>query len=112
MWGRPGERFSNKSYVQAGAEIKPNHQELWADSDMVLKVKEPVSQEFDLMHEDQILFAYLHLAADRSLTEKLVEKKIVGIAYETIQTDKGSLPLLAPMSAVAGRLSVQEGASC
>jgi alanine dehydrogenase len=75
-------------------------------------VKEPVVQEFDRMREGQILFTFLHLAADRDLTEKLIEKKIIGIAYETIQTEKGSLPLLAPMSAIAGRLSIQAGAYC
>lgn len=107
-----GSGFSDESYAQVGAEIKGNNQEVWADSNMILKVKEPLPQEFDLMRKDQIIFTYLHLAADRGLTEKLIEKKIIGIAYETIQTDNGSLPLLAPMSAVAGRLSVQAGAYC
>ena len=107
-----GSGFADESYTQAGAQIKGNSQEVWADSDMILKVKEPLPQEFDLMREDQIVFTYLHLAADKDLTEKLIEKKIVGIAYETIQTENGSLPLLAPMSAVAGRLAVQAGAYC
>ncbi len=107
-----GSGFSDEIYAQAGAQIKGSNQEVWADSDMILKVKEPLPQEFDLMWEGQIIFTYLHLAADRGLTEKLIEKKIIGIAYETIQTDNGSLPLLAPMSAVAGRLSVQAGAHC
>jgi len=107
-----GSGFVDESYTQAGAQIKGNGQEVWTDSDMILKVKEPLPQEFDLMREDQIIFTYLHLAADKDLTEKLIEKKIVGIAYETIQTDNGSLPLLAPMSAVAGRLAVQAGAYC
>ena len=107
-----GSGFVDESYTQAGAQIKGNRQEVWADSDMILKVKEPLPQEFDLMREDQVIFTYLHLAADKDLTEKLIEKKIVGIAYETIQTENGSLPLLAPMSAVAGRLAVQAGAYC
>jgi len=107
-----GSGFSDESYIQAGAEIKSNPQEVWATSDMILKVKEPVGQEFEWVHEDQILFTYLHLAADKNLAERLIDKKIVAIAYETIQTDKGSLPLLAPMSAVAGRLSIQAGAYC
>lgn len=107
-----GSGFDDTSYARAGAEIKATAEEVWFDSDMVLKVKEPVAQEFDRMKENQILFTYLHLAADKKLAQKLMEKKIVGIAYETIQTDQGNLPLLAPMSAVAGRLSVQAGAYC
>jgi len=107
-----GSSFSDESYIQAGAGMKPDATTVWADSEMILKVKEPLPQEYDLMKEDQIIFTYLHLAADRKLAETLVKKKVVGIAYETIQTDKGSLPLLAPMSAVAGRLSVQAGAYC
>ena len=107
-----GSGFSNESYIQAGAGTKPDPKTVWAGSEMILKVKEPLPQEYNLMKEDQIIFTYLHLAADRKLAETLVNKKVIGIAYETIQTDKGSLPLLAPMSAVAGRLSVQAGAYC
>jgi len=107
-----GSGFSNESYIRAGAETKPDPKTVWTESDMILKVKEPLPQEYNLMKEDQIIFTYLHLAADRKLAETLVNKKVIGIAYETIQTDKGSLPLLAPMSAVAGRLSVQAGAYC
>ncbi len=107
-----GSGFSDESYVQAGARVRKDPGEIWADSEMVLKVKEPVAPEFDRMHEGQILFTFLHLAADKGLTEKLIQKKIIGIAYETIQTEKGSLPLLAPMSAIAGRLSIQAGAYC
>jgi alanine dehydrogenase len=107
-----GSGFPDENYALAGGHLRPTAQEIWAESDMILKVKEPVNQEFDLMKEDQILFAYLHLAADRHLAEKLIERKIVGFAYETIQNDKGALPLLAPMSAIAGRLSVQAGAYC
>jgi alanine dehydrogenase len=107
-----GSGFSDHHYIQAGAEIRQESKQIWADSDMVLKVKEPLGEEFDLMHDGQIIFTYLHLAADRALTEQLINKKIVGIAYETIQTQSGKLPLLAPMSAIAGRLSVQAGAYC
>jgi alanine dehydrogenase len=104
--------LGDESYSQTGGEIKGSAKEIWTEAEMVVKVKEPIVQEFDFMHESQILFTYLHLAADRELTEKLMKKKIVGIAYETIETDKGSLPLLAPMSAIAGRLSIQVGACC
>jgi len=107
-----GSGFSDESYAQAGARVRKDPEEIWADSEMVLKVKEPVIPEFDQMHEGQILFTFLHLAADKELTEKLIQKRIIGIAYETIQTKKGSLPLLAPMSAIAGRLSIQAGAYC
>jgi alanine dehydrogenase len=107
-----GSGFSDESYLRAGAEVRIDPEEIWADSEMILKVKEPVAQEFDRMHGGQILFTFLHLAADKGLTEKLIERKIIGIAYETIQTEKGSLPLLAPMSAIAGRLSIQAGAYC
>ncbi|MGO8989473.1 MAG: alanine dehydrogenase [bacterium] len=107
-----GSGFSDENYLRAGAELRTDPEEIWADSEMILKVKEPIAPEFDRMHGGQILFTFLHLAADKGLTEKLIEKKIIGIAYETIQTEKGSLPLLAPMSAIAGRLSVQAGAYC
>ena len=107
-----GSGFSNERYIQAGAGMKPDATTVWTGSDMILKVKEPLPQEYDLMKEDQIIFTYLHLAAERKLAEALVKNKVIGIAYETIQTDKGALPLLAPMSAVAGRLAVQAGAYC
>jgi len=105
-----GSCLPNESYAQAGAEIRSSANEVWDDSEMILKVKEPVTPEFDLMHEGQVLFTYLHLAANKNLTQKLVEKRIIGIAYETVQTDEGCLPLLTPMSAIAGRLSIQMGA--
>jgi len=107
-----GSGFLNEQYIQSGAVILKGAEAVWAEAHMILKVKEPLLQEFDLMRKDQIIFTYLHLAADRRLAEKLVEKRVVAIAYETIQTDYGALPLLAPMSAVAGRLSVQAGAYC
>lgn len=107
-----GSGFSDESYVRAGGELRTDPADIWTDAEMILKVKEPIGPEFDRMREGQILFTFLHLAADKNLTEKLIEKKIVGIAYETIQTERGSLPLLAPMSAIAGRLSIQAGAYC
>lgn len=107
-----GSGFPNEKYIQAGAQIIVHEKDIWADAHMILKVKEPLPIEYDLMREGQIIFTYLHLAAAKTLAEKMVEKKVVGIAYETIQTDRGNLPLLAPMSAVAGRLSVQAGAYC
>jgi len=107
-----GSGFLDESYLRAGAELRTDPEKIWADSEMILKVKEPIAPEFDRMHRDQVLLTFLHLAADKGLTEKLMEKKIIAIAYETIQTEEGSLPLLAPMSAIAGRLSIQAGAYC
>jgi alanine dehydrogenase len=107
-----GSGITDDAYVNAGAEICSDVKQLWERSAMIVKVKEPLEPEFPLMRKDQVIFTYLHLAADRGLTEKLMEKKVVGIAYETIQLEDGSLPLLAPMSEVAGRLSIQMGAYC
>jgi len=107
-----GSGFSDESYLRTGAEVRTDPEEIWVTPELILKVKEPIAPEFDRMHEGQILFTFLHLAADKGLTEKLIEKKIIGIAYETIQTENGYLPLLAPMSAIAGRLSIQAGAYC
>ncbi len=105
-----GSGFTDRDYVAAGAEIRSTPEEIWGEAQMVVKVKEPIEPEFGWMRPGLVLFAYLHLAADRELTLKLLDAGIVGIAYETVQTDAGALPLLAPMSAVAGRLSVQAGA--
>ncbi len=107
-----GSGFPNEQYIQAGAQIVVQSKDIWADAHMIMKVKEPLPVEYDLMKKGQIIFTYLHLAAAKELAMKMVEKNVVGIAYETIQTDAGALPLLAPMSAVAGRLSVQAGAYC
>ncbi len=107
-----GSRILDEAYQNAGATILDTPEELWSTADMIVKVKEPVDPEFDRMKEGQILFTYLHLAADRQLTEKLLFRKVIGIAYETIQLSDGSLPLLAPMSQVAGRLAVQAGCYC
>jgi len=96
--------------VKAGAGIVGTAEEVWGGAEMILKVKEPVEQEYDLMQEGQLLFTYLHLAAVRPLTEKLIERKVAAVAYETVQDTAGRLPLLAPMSEVAGRMAPHVGA--
>ena len=90
--------------------MKPVKKAIFDWSDMIVKVKEPLPEEYELFHENQILYTYLHLAASRELTEAMLRKKIKGVAYETIQTPDGQLPCLKPMSEIAGRLSIQEGA--
>lgn len=105
-----GSGISNEDYVQAGAEILATAADVFTAADMIMKVKEPQPQEYGLFKEGQILFTYLHLAPEPELTRVLLEKRVTGIAYETIQLDNGSLPLLTPMSEVAGRMAVQLGA--
>lgn len=102
-----GSGFTNEDFIKAGAEILETPQEVFQTADMILKVKEPLPSEYDLLRENQILFTYLHLAAVPELVDVLLKKKVAGIAYETVQADDGSLPLLTPMSEVAGRMSVQ-----
>lgn len=106
-----GAGISDEDYRKAGAIIIETAKEIYDKSDMIVKVKEPLPEEYALLREGQILYTYLHLAADERLTKALMERKIVGIAYETIQPSDGSLPLLAPMSAVAGRMATQIGAT-
>ena len=106
-----GAGISDDDYRKAGAVIIEGPKEIFEKSDMIVKVKEPLPEEYSMLREGQILYTYLHLAADERLTKALMERKIVGIAYETIQPADGSLPLLAPMSAVAGRMATQIGAS-
>jgi alanine dehydrogenase len=106
-----GAGISDEEYRKAGAVIMETAKEIYDKSDMIVKVKEPLPEEYALLREGQILYTYLHLAADERLTKALMERKIVGIAYETIQPADGSLPLLAPMSAVAGRMATQIGAT-
>ena len=106
-----GAGISDEDYRKAGATILEHAKEIYDKSDMIMKVKEPLPEEYPLLREGQILYTYLHLAADERLTKALMERKIVGIAYETIQTPDGHLPLLAPMSAVAGRMATQIGAT-
>jgi alanine dehydrogenase len=105
-----GSSIRDQEYVAAGARILPTADEVWQAGDLVLKVKEPVAEEYHRMREGQVLFTYLHLAADKPLTEELVKRSVTAIAYETVQTPNGALPLLAPMSEVAGRLAPQAGA--
>ncbi|HEX6970657.1 MAG TPA: alanine dehydrogenase [Limnochordia bacterium] len=105
-----GSGIDDGAYQSAGATIVPDHADVFGAADMILKVKEPLPSEFPLLREGQILFAYLHLAASRQVTEALISRRVVGIAYETIQLPSGALPLLIPMSEVAGRMAVQVGA--
>jgi alanine dehydrogenase len=105
-----GSSITDDDYVAAGAKILGTAEDVWATGDLILKVKEPVASEYHLMRQGQTLFTYLHLAADRALTQELVKRKVTGIAYETVELPDHSLPLLAPMSEVAGRLAPQVGA--
>ena len=106
-----GSAIADGAYAQAGATIVESAAAVWTQADLVLKVKEPLDAEFDQMRPGQVLFTYLHLAASKALTERLLERRVVGIAYETVQLADGTLPLLVPMSEVAGRLSIQAGAT-
>lgn len=105
-----GSGFSDENYQKVGGIIINDKKTLFDKADMIIKVKEPLAAEYDLFHEGQILYTYLHLAPEPELTKVLLEKKVVGIAYETIEGANHTLPLLAPMSEVAGRMSVQIGA--
>ena len=105
-----GSGFTNKAYETAGAEIVDTPQEIFKRAKMVMHVKEPLPAEYDLIRKDQIVFTYLHLAAAEDLTKVLIKSGSISIAYETIQKDDGSLPLLTPMSEVAGRMAIQQGA--
>ena len=104
-----GSGFSNEAYQTAGAKILPTAKDVFAKADMIMKVKEPLSSEYDLFKTGQILFTYLHLAPEPELTKALLAKKVTGIAYDTIEVGR-TLPLLVPMSEVAGRMSIQIGA--
>jgi alanine dehydrogenase len=106
-----GSGISNALYEKAGATIIDTKKEVYAKADMIIKVKEPLPEEYPMLREDQILYTYLHLAPEPVLTKALLDRKIKGVAYETIQLDDGSLPLLVPMSEVAGRMATQVGAS-
>jgi alanine dehydrogenase len=105
-----GSQLADDAYVAAGAVIIPDADDAWGIADMVLKVKEPIAEEYHRMRPGLTLFTYLHLAADKACTDALLASKVTGIAYETVQLGDGSLPLLAPMSEVAGRLAPQVGA--
>ena len=103
--------FPDDEYQNAGAEIAGEADYVWGKSDMVVKVKEPIEKEYVYFREGLVLFTYLHLAPVRDLTDKLLESKVIGIAYETVRDRQNTLPLLTPMSEVAGRMSVQVGAT-
>ena len=105
-----GSGFEDELYERAGATIVNSADEVWATADMIVKVKEPIAPEYPRMREGQLLFTYLHLAPDEELTKELLSRKVTGIAYETITDRRGTLPLLTPMSEVAGRMAIQVGA--
>jgi alanine dehydrogenase len=105
-----GSGFLDAEYVEAGAKMIDTAKEVWDTVEMMIKVKEPLPEEYPLFHEGLILYTYLHLAADKPQTDALLGAKVKGVAYETLIERNGSIPLLAPMSQIAGRLSIQEGA--
>ncbi|MGE3973965.1 MAG: alanine dehydrogenase [Bdellovibrionales bacterium] len=105
-----GSGISNEDYIKAGAAILDTKKEVYAKADMIVKVKEPLPDEYELLKENQILYTYLHLAAEPELTKVLCQRKVKSVAYETIQAEDGTLPLLTPMSEVAGRMATQIGA--
>ena len=107
-----GSALTDRAYESAGATIVETAEDVWQQADMIMKVKEPQVSEYPLLRPGLILFTYLHLAANESVTRALLNRKVTAIGYETIQLDDGSLPLLAPMSEIAGRLSIQVGAWC
>lgn len=106
-----GSGFSDDQYVQAGGKLLDTADEVWETGDMIVKVKEPVAPEYPRMRENQLLFTYLHLAPELELTKQMMERNVTGVAYETITDKRGTLPLLTPMSEVAGRMSVQVAAT-
>ena len=105
-----GSRITNENYLTAGAKILDTAKEIYAKAEMIVKVKEPLADEYELLKENLILYTYLHLAAEPKLTKVLCDRKVKAVAYETIQKEDGSLPLLTPMSEVAGRMATQVGA--
>jgi len=105
-----GSGFDDKSYEAAGAKILPDAESVWTEADMIIKVKEPLPSEYPLMQRGQLLFTYLHLAPEPELTHALMEKEVDAVAYETVELPNRTLPLLTPMSEVAGRMSIQIGA--
>jgi alanine dehydrogenase len=107
-----GSGISDEAFEQAGATIVPTRDEVWGRAEMIVKVKEPLADEYAQMRAGQIVYTYLHLAAAQELGREMLARQVEGVAYETIETDDGKLPLLHPMSAVAGRMAPQVGASC
>jgi len=106
-----GSGFTDEQYVKAGGQLLDTADDVWKTGDMIVKVKEPIAPEYPRMRENQLLFTYLHLAPEFELTKQMMERKVTGVAYETITDRQGRLPLLTPMSEVAGRMSVQVGAT-
>ena len=106
-----GSGFPDSEYEAAGAKMVDCHADVFAQADMIVKVKEPIASEYDLMREGQLLYTYLHLAAEEALTNVLIDRKVTAVAYETVELPNRSLPLLTPMSEVAGRMSIQVGAN-
>jgi alanine dehydrogenase len=107
-----GSSIPDAEFASAGAKVLESADDVWAEGDLLLKVKEPIAQEYGRLRSDQVLFTYLHLAASRACTDALLAAGTTGVAYETVQLADGSLPLLAPMSEVAGRMAPQVGAHC
>ncbi len=105
-----GSGFSDEEYARAGAEILPTAADVWQAAEMIMKVKEPRPEEYAFLRPGLLLFTYLHLAAEEELTHELLKREVIGVAYETVELDDGRLPLLTPMSEVAGRMAVQVGA--
>lgn len=105
-----GSGFTDESYAASGAELVDDAAEVWERSEMISKVKEPIAQEWPLMRSGQVIFTYFHFAASQELTEAVIASGAVAIAYETVELVSGELPLLTPMSEIAGRMAVQEGA--
>jgi len=104
-----GSGFADEDYVKAGAFVLPTIEEVYAIAEMILKVKEPIESEYDLIRPNQLLFTYFHFASCEPLTKAMIKSNAVCIAYETVEKADRSLPLLIPMSEVAGRMSIQEG---
>ena len=105
-----GSGFSDEEYTKAGAVVLPTIEEVYAIAEMIVKVKEPIEREYALIREDQLLFTYFHFASSEALTHAMIERRAVCLAYETVEKADHSLPLLVPMSEVAGRMAIQQGA--
>ena len=105
-----GSGFSDQDYLDVGAQIRPTIEAVYAESEMIVKVKEPIAEEYPLIRKDQLIFTYFHFASSEALTHAMVDSGAVCIAYETVEAKDGSLPLLTPMSEVAGRMAIQQGA--
>ena len=105
-----GSGFFDKDYKEVGATILPTINDVYDQSEMIVKVKEPIAEEYPLIKENQVVFTYFHFASSEPLTKAMIASKAICIAYETVEDEEGTLPLLTPMSEVAGRMSVQQGA--